>query len=313
MKVFVTGATGVVGTLAVPRLVSDGHAVTAIGRSGEKRARLEAVGAKAIALDIFDRQAVRRALDGHDVVVNLATHMPPSATRMLLPWEWQENDRVRRLGSATLVDAAIDAGVSRFVQESFAPVYDDGGERWIDEDWPIRPAPYNRTVLDAEQSAARFTASGRVGIVLRFAGFYGSDDFLREVLDVVRKGWSPIPGPPGAYWSSVAHVDAATATVEALEIPAGTYNVCDDDPLTRRDWLDVVAAAAGARPPRMLPSWLTRLGGKTTELLSRSQRLSNAKLKAASRWTLRWPSAREGLPSAIAALRGPHESVSSAG
>src|ERR1044071_3947595 len=98
--------------------------------------------------------------------------MPRSSVRMLLPWEWRENDRIRREGSAALVDAAMHAGVARFIQESFAPVYEDGGDRWIDEQWPIRPTAYNRTVADAERSAARFAAAGGVGIVTRFAAFY---------------------------------------------------------------------------------------------------------------------------------------------
>jgi 2-alkyl-3-oxoalkanoate reductase len=302
MQIFLTGATGVVGVHVVPRLLSLGYSVTAIGRSDAKRAELTSAGARAIALDIFDRDAARKALRDHDAVINLATHMPPSATRMLLPWEWRENDRVRRDGSAALVDAALDAGVSRFIQESFAPIYEDGGDRWLDESWPVRPAPYNRTVLDAEASAARFTASERAGVVLRFAAFYGPDQILRDTLGVIKKGWSPLPGDGSAYWSSVAHVDAASATVAALDVPAGVYNVCDDEPLTRREWVNVAAVAAGVAPPRLLPHLLATLGGKSVELLSRSQRMTNAKLKAASKWAPKWRSARDGLPAAVKSL-----------
>ena len=86
MRIFVTGATGVVGAHAVPLLLAKGHAVTAIGRSDAKRAQLEAAGATAVALDIFDRAATREALRGYDVLINLATHMPRSTVRMLLPW-----------------------------------------------------------------------------------------------------------------------------------------------------------------------------------------------------------------------------------
>ena len=302
MRLFVTGATGVVGLHLVPQLVTKGHSVTAVARSPEKRARLDSAGAKVVALDIFDHTAARSAFEGQDVVINLATHMPPSSTRMLFPWEWRENDRIRRIASRVLVDAAIEAGVERFLQESFAPIYEDAGDRWIDESAPVKPAPYNRTVLDAEQSAHRFSAGGRVGVVLRFAAFYGSDPFIADVVRLVKKGWAPMPGRPEAYWSSVSHVDAASATAAALAIPAGTYNVCDDEPLTRRAWVDVVAAAIGVKPPRMLPSWLTSLGGKTMELLGRSQRMSNAKLKAASSLNPRWSTAREGLPAAIRGL-----------
>ena len=137
---------------------------------------------------------------------------------------------------------------------------------------------------------------------MRFAGFYGADRLLRDMLDVVRRGWAPLPGPAGAYWSSVSHRDAATAVVAALALPAGAYNVCDDEPLIRREWFDALADSAGTPRPRPLPTWLGALGGKLMALLSRSQRMSNGKLKAATGWSPRWPSAREGLREAVEGL-----------
>jgi nucleoside-diphosphate-sugar epimerase len=229
--------------------------------------------------------------------------MPSSAMRMMLPWEWRENDRLRREGSAALAEAAHGAGVRRFIQESFAPIYEDGGDRLIDEGWPVRPAPYNRSTLDAERSAAHFTERGGVGIAMRFAGFYGPDAMLREMIDVVKKGWSPLPGAPAAYWSSVVHEDAASAVVALIDAPAGVYNVSDDAPISRRDFVDVLANAAGAKAPRPMPRLLAALGGKTMELLSRSQRISNARLRAATGWSPKWPSAREGIPAAVRELQ----------
>ena len=301
-RIFVTGATGVVGAYALPLLISQGHEVTAVGRSPEKRARLEALGARAIELDTFDVGASRSALEGITTVINLATHMPSSSFKMMLRWQWRENDLIRREGSAALVQAALAAGVQRFIQESFAPVYEDGGDKWIAEGWPLRPAPYNRTALDAEHSATHFTEKGRIGIIGRFAGFYGPDSMLREMIGVVKKGYSPLPGAFSAYWSSVAHEDAATAIVALVGAPPGAYNVSDDEPLSRREFAGVIAKAVGAKEPKPMPGFLVALGGKTTELLSRSQRVSNAKIKAATGWAPKWSSAREGMPAAIAGL-----------
>jgi nucleoside-diphosphate-sugar epimerase len=304
-RIFVTGATGVIGSHVVPELVRLGYGVTAVGRSDAKRARLATMGAAAVPspVDANGRIATAlavKALEGHDVVINLATHMPPTTTRMLLPWEWRENDHIRREDSAAFVDAAVTAGVRRFVQESFAPVYEDGGDRWLDETWPLRPVRYNRTVLDAEYSATRFTDSGRVGIVARFAAFYGADALLGDMIRIVRKGWSPLPGRTNAYISSVAHEDAARAVVALATgtLDAGVYNVSDDEPLTRAEWVGALAAAVGAPTPKFMPPWLTKLGGSTMELLSRSVRMTNAKLKRATGWSPRWPSAREGLVAA---------------
>lgn len=162
---------------------------------------------------------------------------------------------------------------------------------------------YNRTVVDAERSAERFTASGGVGVVLRFAGFYGPDPLMRDMIKVVRKGWSPVPGRPESFWSSCAHDDAASAVVAALQstVAPGVYNVCDDEPLHRIEWTATLARAAGASMPKQMPAWLEKLNG-TMQLLSRSQRMSNAKLKRASGWSPLWKSAREGLPKAVEQL-----------
>lgn len=295
MRIFLTGATGVVGIRALPLLRAQGHDVTALVHSPGKRAAVESLGAQPIALDLFDGPAVGRAVRDHDVVVNLATHIPSPAYRMVLPWAWRENDRIRREASAILAEAAIAAGVQRFVQESFAPVYPDRGEDWIDESVPISPTRYNRSVADAERSAARVTEAGRTGVVLRFAFFYGPDsDSTRDFVKQARKGRGGMPGRASAFISSVSHDDAAAAVVAALDVPAGAYNVTDDEPLKRRDYFDALAAALDVPPPRLMPPWVSRLMGSTGELLSRSQRISNRKLRDASGWKPRYPSMREG-------------------
>lgn len=302
MRVFVTGATGAIGRRAVPLLLEGGHAVTAVGRSAEKRTALERLGGRAVDVDLFDPQALQRAVTGHDAIVNLATHMPSSTFRMMFRSQWRENDHVRRDGSRAIVDAALAAGVPRVIQESFGLIYPDSGAEWIDERTPIAPAPYNDSTVDAERSAERFTASGRLGVVLRFAALYGPDDFAREMLSFVRRGWSPLPCPE-AYYSSVAQDDAATAVVAALGVPAGIYNVVDDEPLTRREFVDAMASAIGAKPPRFGPAWTAHLMGAVGELMSRSERISNAKLRHASGWAPRWTSARAGWPHVVAELR----------
>jgi nucleoside-diphosphate-sugar epimerase len=300
MRIFLTGTTGVIGRRVVPILVGTGHRVTAIGRSPEKRAALERQGVSAVGVDLFAPEAVRRALTGHDAVINLATHIPHSSARMLLPGAWRENDRIRRVVSGILVDAAVKAGAGQFIQESFAPMYEDGGEQWIDESWPIRPARYNRSSVDAERSAARLTARGGIGVVLRFALFYGPDAVhVLDLIKLVRKGWAPIFGPNG-FISSITHDDAATAVVAALGVGPGIYNVTDDRPVRRREWVDALAVALGLPAPKLPPRWISRLGGSVTELLARSQRISNGKFRQASGWAPQYPSVHEGWPPVVA-------------
>jgi nucleoside-diphosphate-sugar epimerase len=294
MRIFVTGATGVIGRRVVPLLVSAGHRVTAMGRSPEKRAALERMGAFPSDVDLFDAAAVHAAVAGHDAVCNLATHIPPSS-RLFLPGAWRETDRIRSVASGYLVDAALAAGAERFVQESFAGIYDGRGDEWIDEGSPIRPARYNRSVVDAERAVERFSGGGGSGVALRFAGFYGPDSAqTRDMIKFVRKGWAPLPGSPEAFFSSVSHDDAATAVVAALSARPGIYNVVDDESLRRRDFFDSLAETLGVKPPRLPPAWIGRLLGSLGETMIRSLRISNRKLREETGWAPKFPSVREG-------------------
>lgn len=293
-SIFIAGATGVLGRRVVPQLVEAGYRVTAIGRSAAARSQLARVGAMPVELNLFDAAAVRQAVAGHEVVINLATHVPLNL-RAFLPGAWRMTSRIRREGSANMVEAALAGGASRYIQESFAPIYPDCGEQWIDESTPAKAARYNRAVLDAEACAQRFTARGRVGIALRFAYFYGPDSpMTRETMRYVQLGLAPVFGAPEAYYASVSHDDAADAVVAALNVPAGVYNVSDDEPLRRQEYIDSLAQALGVPSPRIAPPWIVRFLGSLGETLARSQRISNRKLKAESNWKPRYPSMREG-------------------
>lgn len=288
------------GRRVVPTLVEAGHDVSAVGRTAEKRRWLEEVGARAVEVDLFDAAAVRNAVDDAEVVINLTTAVPPAGIRMMLPWSWREMDRVRRHVSANLVDAAVSADVRRVIQESFAPIYADGGDAWLDESAEVRPARYNRSVLDAEAQADRLSREGRVGVVLRFAYMYGPRDPLTEqLLDGVRRGWFPIFGSPDAYGSWIAHDDAAAAVIAALDVPPGIYNVVEDEPMRRRELAEGLAQTLGVKPPRFLPGWVTALGGGVAATLARSLRISNRKLRRASDWAPRYPTTLEGLKAII--------------
>lgn len=299
-SIFVSGATGVIGRRVVPLLVEAGHRVTAVGRTAAKRAVLERQGATAIPVDLFDVAAVRRAVRGHEVIVNMATHIP-SSTYTFVPGAWRQNDRVRRYISANLAAAVLATGAERMVQESFAPIYGAAGDSWIDEAAPLRTARYNRSVLDAESAAERVTRGGAAGVVLRFAYFYGADsDFTRDMMRYARRGRAPVFGSPDGFVSSVALDDAAAAVVAALAVPAGCYNVTDDRPVTRREFAEALATALGAPAPKFFPAWVAALGGSVGEMLARSQRISNAKLKAASGWAPRYPSVIGGWHAVVA-------------
>ena len=135
---------------------------------------------------------------------------------------------------------------------------------------------------------------------MRFAFFYGSaDTFTRSTLKSVQLGWLPISGKAEGFLSMVNHEDAASAVVAALKAPSGNYNVVDDEPLTRSALADALAQMLRVKAPQLPPAWVIPLTGSVGDMLSRSLRVSNAKLREATGWAPCYPSAREGWRAAL--------------
>ncbi|MEV6279213.1 NAD(P)-dependent oxidoreductase [Nocardia sp. NPDC051832] len=293
LKIFVAGGTGAIGRYVVPALVNSGHQVSALARTPASAAALAADGARPVDISLFDRQALAHVLTGHDAIVNMATALPSTA-RFLSDKAWRRNEYVRIEGSAALFDAATAVGVGRIVQESVAMVYPDGGAAWIDES--TGPDRYPRAVcsLAAEDNAHRLTAAGGTGVVLRFGVFCGRGAEHSElILAAARKHIATVLGPPSGFLSSIHLADAAAAVVAALEVPAGVYNIVDDEPLTKRDYARAATAAVHTRPWLWAPGRAALLGGRRLTSLTRSLRVSNKRFRAATDWTPRYRSAAD--------------------
>lgn len=297
MRILVTGATGVLGRRVVPLLVAEGHDVTAVAR-GHSGAIREA-GASPIELDLFSTEAIARAVEGQDAVLDLATRIP-SATRMALPGAWRDNDRLRSEAAPLMARAAGRVG-ARYVRESIGMLYDDGGSTWVAEDHPVAPVRNTRSSLDAEAAAHEVTAAGGTGVVLRFARLYGPDSIhLREELATAERGIAAVLGDLDGYLSQVHLDDAAAAVVAALRAPAGTYNVVEDDPVRKREHLALLAELVG-RDLSTPPAALGRVGA--ARVVARSVRMTNRALRGATGWAPVHGSARDGFRAAVEELR----------
>jgi nucleoside-diphosphate-sugar epimerase len=294
MKVFVAGGTGAIGRHAVRALVRAGYEVTALARSPEKAVALREQGAVPIRVSLFDRGELTRAFKAQEAVVNLASAIP-ATSKFMDSNAWAANDRLRTEGSAAIVDAAKSVGVPRVVQESVSMLYRDRGDAWIDEDAPTDDYPMARANHAAEASANRFSAGGGIGVVLRFGWFYGPGaTHSEEFLALARRHVCVMMGAPSGYVSSIHVADGGAAVVAALGVPPGTYNVVDDEPLTKRAYADALAAATRTRAWLRLPGRLALLLGDRSTSLTRSVRVSNRRFRRASGWAPEYPSAREG-------------------
>jgi 2-alkyl-3-oxoalkanoate reductase len=303
MRVLVVGASGAIGTWLVPQLIDRGHEVIGTFSSPAKAGRVRELGAEPIALDLLDAPAVRTAVleAAPEAIVHQATALANVRFSRSLDRIFALTNRLRTEGTDALLAAAREAGVRRFVAQSFASYrYAREGGPVKTEDDPLDPAP---PAAARETSAAMrhldqaVTESG--GIALRYGGFYGAPN--DGLIEPVRKRQFPIVGNGGGVFSFIHLGDAAAATVLALEHDgAGLYNIVDDEPAPIREWLPVLANVLGARPPRHVPRWLARLvAGQGAVLMGTESRgASNAKAKRELGWTLRYPSWRQGFTAA---------------
>lgn len=298
MKVFVAGATGVLGRRVLEILRGQRHEVTAVSR--RKPGLIKHAGARPVELDLFDPVAVAAAVDGHEVVLDLTTRIPPT-TRMLFRPAWRENDRLRTVVSSNLADAAIAAGAG-YVRDSIGLLYADAGEEWINEDARLEPSPFTESALAAEDAARRVTGAGSVGVALRFALFYGPDSsHTRDQFEITWMGFAPVFGELEGFRSHVHVDDAARAVVAAIDAPAGIYNVVDDQPVRGRELVETFEAFAG-RPLRTPPKLFAQLAAVRT--MSRSLRMSNHKLRQATGWAPTYVCACDGLREIGEAIQG---------
>jgi 2-alkyl-3-oxoalkanoate reductase len=303
MRVFVAGARGAIGSRLVPQLIDGGHEVIGTHRSPGGAERLRALGADPVALDLLDAGAVRKAvLEAEpDAIVHQATALADLRDFKHFDRSFAQTNRLRTEGTDALLAAAGDAGVRRFVAQSYASArYAREGGPVKTEDDPLDPTPVpamRETIAAMRHLDEAVTRAG--GIALRYGGFYGASN--DGMVEPVRKRLFPIVGD-GAGVSSFIHLDdAAAATVLALEQGRpGVYNVVDDEPAPVREWLPVLAEVLGAKPPRRVPRWLARLfAGEAVVMMGTDSRgASNAKAKRELGWQLRYPSWRQGFAAA---------------
>ena len=263
MRILVSGATGVLGRPVVRRLVASGHTVRGLSRSAANAALLRQLGAEPIAADLFDVVSLRAALQDCDAVLHLATKIPPTSRAGRLS-AWAENDRIRREGTRALVTAALASQTVRtFIYPSFALVYPESGDAWIDAANTIAaPTVIQRTTLDAETEVARFASvGGRRGLSLRMGAFYGPDvPSAQDQLRIARMGFSPVPGRPEGYLPLIWVDDAASAVGAALDRgDSGVYDIVDDNPLRRAEITAAMAAgcvrSCASRSLTARPMW----------------------------------------------------------
>ena len=307
MRVFVTGASGALGSRIVPKLIEAGHEVVGTYNSPASAELLRVLGAEPVKVDLLDPQEVREAVFEikPDAIVHQATALGSTKFGRNLDKTFAQTNRLRTEGTDALLAAAREAGVRKFVAQSYAPYrYAREGGPVKTEDDPLDPTPPRHTERTYEAMTHTDHAVTEFdGIALRYGGFYGAanDGFLEPV----RRGKFPIVGDGGGVMSFIHLDDAAAATVLALEHDGpAIYNIVDDEPAPVREWLPALAEAVGGKPPRRVPKWLGRLfaGDAAVVMGTEVRGASNEKAKRELGWSPRYASWRKGFPASYSAL-----------
>lgn len=304
MRVFVAGGTGVIGRRLVPQLVARGHQVTATTTTPAKLGLLERLGAEAVVMDGLDAMSVGEAVAAAkpDTIVHQMTGLSMTHAgkpNLRRPERFfAVTNRLRSEGIDHLLAAAEATGVGHVVAQGHASMNGKREGGWVKaEEDPLEVIEGTVAINHLEDVVVK---AG--GAVLRYGGFYGpgaNDDQL----ELVRKRMYPLVGGGTGYVSWVHVDDAASATVLAVEQRAvGVFNIVDDEPAPASEWLPWLAKCAGARPPRRIPVWLTRLiaGEMAVGMMTQGRGFSNAKAKRELGWELRYPSWRQGFAEELA-------------
>lgn len=193
MRVFVAGATGVIGSRLVPLLVAGGHEVAGMTRNAASARGLVEQGASGVVVDVFDRDRLIEAVQRFrpELIIHELTDLPDDA--MHIGEFAAANARIRREGTDNLLAAATRSGTDRFLAQSVA--WDLGGDS-------------GDAVAHLEGAVLGFG-----GTVLRYGQLYGPGTYHEAEL----------PPPP-----RIQIDEAARRTVEALDSGPGVVELTDE-------------------------------------------------------------------------------------
>jgi nucleoside-diphosphate-sugar epimerase len=258
MKVFVAGASGAIGKPLVAALVAAEHEVIGMTSKDAGIKALHEKGAEGVMVNALDAEAVRAEIARirPDAIIDELTSLPKRYTSEEMRKAAPRDRQIRLEGGGNLHRAAIETGVKRYIVQSTGFFYGPGQGLASEED----PLAHEASPGDAGSVATYtqienrvFSSPGLAAIALRYGFFYGPhtyhDPENGSISEQVRQHQYPVIEPATGVFSFIHVEDAAAATVAALEIRPGVYNIVDNDPVALAIWLPAFANFIGAPPP----------------------------------------------------------------
>ena len=248
MRIFVIGATGVLGRALIPHLQQAHHDVRTLVRSAEQARHLQAVGIEATVGEILQaetQQHLPELVKGCEAVIHIATAIPANPYNLSAE-NWETTTRLRTEGTKHLLAAALQAGATRYIQQSITMAYTDGGDAWLDEDQPFDTGPARAgicaAIIEMEQMVRAISIDRLQWSILRGGLFVGPGTGQVKLLERLRAGQVEIPGKGQNFLSPIHVADMAEAIALALEQASGgsIYHIVDQ-PLRYRDYITGLA------------------------------------------------------------------------
>ena len=312
MRIFLAGATGVLGRKLIPKLLERGHHVIGTSSTKNKLSELQRMGVDPVLMNGLDRNSVFSAVSDAtpDVVVNEMTALSKVRNYKNFDQEFALTNRLRAEGTSHLLAASTQVGVKKVVIQSFAgwpfersKALANTEEAPFEPGIPVRMRQSQQAIRSMEQMV--LSQRSLVGVVLRYGYFYGpgtSFDAEGEISKALRKRVFPLIGGGTAVWSLIHVDDAAEATRLAIEsAPGGIYNITDDRPATVAEWLSGFASLLNAKQPIKIPRWLGKLvvGESGLYMMTQARGALNAKARRVLGWIPAYPDWRSGFAATL--------------
>lgn len=267
MKVFVAGATGVLGRRVVQRLTGQTISVVALSRSANNSALLKNWDVEIREADLFNKEQLVEATKGCDAILHLATSVSKKVKPRLS--DWKLNDKIRIEGTANLIEAAKANGIKRFICAGITGLYAQQNGGWVST---LTPLPDSQVPTVASAISMEKMICDQMpdrSVIIRFGNFYSVDDFhTKNLVATILKGRMPMIGK-GDFYTNYIHLDdAADAIVFTLKhfeaLKGNIVNATDGKPVLYSEMINTLYSILTNKKAFYLPAFLAKcLIGKT--------------------------------------------------
>lgn len=291
MRVFLAGATGVIGRGLVARLQTEGRTVVAAARTPAAASALEQRGCEAVVVDALDASALKRAAveARPEIIINQLTKLPKDLTDLKASIQaGKDTNQLRALGGPALAEAAQDTGAQLIAQSIAFAQKPGSGIRKEEDPLYVNADGGHKLVVQAIALLEQATIDAG-GVVLRYGAFYGPGTYFAPdgaYSEMLRRRLLPIVGAGRGSFNLLHVDDAIDATIRAIVAPSGIYNIVDDERVTAGDLFRFMAEKLGAPPPRRVPAFAFGLGPLAVlrYLIDEQPAVSNSKAKEILQW-----------------------------